>query len=81
MILLGLAVFLSSVVIDYAHAQYAYARDAGRRFAMANWGVLQWGAASVGFVAAVKVSIWLLPLEGLGLWVGSFVAGKPGRRG
>lgn len=80
MILLGLLVFASSAAIDYAHARYAYARDAHRRWSAANWSALQWCAASVGFVVAVKVSLWLLPAEALGLWVGTLVAVKPPMR-
>ncbi len=43
--------------------------------AAARWSVVQWAAASVGFVVAVRVSIWLLPFEGLGLWLGTMLGG------
>lgn len=81
MVLLGLAVFLSSAAIDFAHARYAYAREAGRRYRAANWSAVQWCASSVGFLVAVKVSIWLLPCEMAGLWAGTLLAVRPARQG
>jgi hypothetical protein len=72
--LLGLAVFLSSAALDYAHARYAAARDAGRRCGAAGWSVAQWMAATVGFAVAVKVSFWLLPCEAAGLAAGTWLA-------
>lgn len=74
---LAVLVFASAVVIDYAHARYARARDAGRRWPAVAWGTLQYGAASIGFVAAVTVSVWLLPFEAAGLALGTAIAVKP----
>lgn len=79
MILLGLAVFLSSAAIDFAHAKYAYAREAGLRWRAAAWSTAQWSASAIGFVVAIKVSFWLLPCEALGLAVGTLLAVKPAR--
>lgn len=74
--LLGLLVFASSAGIDYSHACYVRALTAGSRCRAANWSVGQWAAASVGFVIAVKISVWLLPFEGAGLFVGTLLAVK-----
>lgn len=79
MVLLGLLVFASSAAIDFAHAKYAYAREAGCRWCAAGWSIVQWSAASVGFVVAVRVSLWLLPAEALGLACGTLIAVKPTR--
>lgn len=43
--------------------------------AASRWSVVQWGAATVGFVVAVKVSIWFVPFEGLGLKLGTLLGG------
>lgn len=74
---LGLAVLVSSAAIDYAHARYVQALGAGRRHGAARWSVVQWAAASVGFVIAVKVSVWLLPFEAAGLYLGTLLAVRP----
>ncbi len=77
--MLGFAVlvFVSSALIDYSHACYVRALTAGSRCRAANWSVVQWAAASIGFVIAVKVSVWLLPFEAVGLAVGTLLAVKP----
>lgn len=75
---LALAVFWSAFVVDFAHARYAQRRDAGRRVAAACWGTFQWVGALGGFAAAVYVSPWYLPFEGVGVFVGILV-GTPGR--
>lgn len=66
-----LLTFASSAALDYAHARYL---DAARDFDPERaglWSVVQWAAAAVGFVAAVKVSLAVLPFEALGLYVGT----------
>lgn len=40
-----------------------------------RWSVLQWSAASVGFVVAVRISVWYLPFEGIGLLLGTLLGG------
>lgn len=42
----------------------------------ALWSVGQWSAASVGFVVAVKVSIWYLPFEAAGLAAGTLLGAR-----
>lgn len=73
-ILLAIAVFASAAMIDYAHARYARAVTGGRVHAAAIWSVAQWCAGTVGFVIAVRVTMWMLPLEAAGLYTGTFVA-------
>ncbi len=73
-VLIALVVFVTSAAVDYAHAQYARHRDAGRAVVSALWGVGQWAATSVGFVVAVRVSLWYLPCEAIGLATGTFIA-------
>ena len=75
----GLLVLVSSAAIDYSHACYVRALTAGSRCRAANWSVVQWAAASIGFVIAVKVSVWLLPFEAVGLFFGTLLAVKPHR--
>jgi hypothetical protein len=79
MILLAIAVFASAFLIDFAHARYALARDQGDRVRASLWSVAQWCSASVGFAVAVKVSLWYLPFEGAGLFLGTFVAMRSSR--
>lgn len=74
MVLLGLAVLVSSAGIDYSHARYVQALTSGARWRAAGWSVGQWGAGTVGFVVAIKVSLWLLPCEAAGLYLGTVLA-------
>lgn len=82
----GLAVLVTMTMaaVDYAHAGYSLAMIEHRKdprkdlrwwhrplHVAARWSVAQWGAAAVGFVVAVRVSMWLLPFEGLGLYLGT----------
>lgn len=75
MVALALLVFVASATISYcATRQDDALRPPVRRVAAANWGVLSWMGAIVGFVVAVKISMWVLIVEGLGLWLGTYVA-------
>lgn len=70
---LMLAVFCCACALDYAHVRYAEDRDQLRAHGAATWSVAQWVAATVGFVVAVRVSLWVLPAEALGLYVGTWI--------
>lgn len=80
----GLAVLVTLTMgaVDFAHARYALAMmrfrqgDARALHIAARWSVMQWGAASIGFIVSVKVSMWLLPFEGLGLYLGTVLGGR-----
>lgn len=87
---IGLAALVTATMaaVDFAHARYALAmvevrrlQDQGRAWrrelvAAAAWSVLQWGSASVAFVVTVKVSLWFLPFEALGLFAGTLIGGS-----
>ncbi len=82
--LLAVLVTLTMGAVDFAHARYALAMMRVRRgehqalHVAARWSVVQWGAASIGFIVSVKVSMWLLPFEGLGLYLGTMLGGRRG---
>lgn len=42
----------------------------------AVWSVLQWGAAGVAFAVTVKVSLWFMPFEAVGLFWGTIFGGS-----
>lgn len=76
----ALLVTATMATVDFAHAKYALAMFEHRRsgvsiHAAARWSVVQWSAASIGFVVAVKVSMWFLPFEAAGLYIGSVLGG------
>lgn len=81
---IGLAVLVTITMgaVDFAHARYAMAMmrfRSGDRKALhvaARWSVLQWGAAAIGFIVSVRISMWLLPFEGLGLYLGTWFGGR-----
>ncbi len=49
---------------------------AGDALKASLWSVGQWSAASVGFVVAVKVSMWYLPFEAAGLAIGTYLGAR-----
>lgn len=85
---LALAVTATMAAVDYATARYSLAmvevrhlqnecRPYTRSLLVASmWSVIQWGAACVAFVVNVKVSMWFLPFEALGLFVGTLIGGR-----
>lgn len=87
-VLIAIAVTATMAAVDVAHARYALAMIEVRRLqglrapwlrelARASaWSVIQWGAASVAFLVNVKVSMWYLPFEGLGLALGTLIGGS-----
>lgn len=77
-LLLGMMVMCSAGAVDFAHARYVRAITARprRRLAAAGWSAAQGAAASVGFVAAVTFSLWLIPFELAGLALGTYVGSR-----
>lgn len=71
---LCLLVFASSTLIDFAHARCVVAIGDAAAHRASRWSVLQWGGATVGFLVAVKVTLWALPFEAAGLYLGTFLA-------
>ncbi len=76
-ILCGLAVVLSTASVDYAHAKHIRALEARARHKAAQWSVAQWLASALGFILIVKVSVYLLPFEACGLYLGSWYGARP----
>jgi len=72
--LLCLAVFLSAILIDYAHPRCVVAIQAGAAHRAAGWSIVQWSGATVGFMIAVKVTFLVLPFEAAGLYAGTLIA-------
>lgn len=75
-ILIAIMVTATMTGVDFCLARYTRAMLEGRVLNAACWSVGQWGCATVGFVVAVKLSIWYLPFEGLGLFLGSWLGGR-----
>lgn len=73
-IALGLIVFASSFAIDLANTNFVQQVQNRNAFSAAMWSVVQWGASVVGFVIAIKISFWYLPIEALGLATGTYYA-------
>jgi hypothetical protein len=70
---LGILVFASAGIYDLCHARYVAALGDGARHRAARWSVGQWLAATIALVVAVRVTLWYLPLEAAGLYVGTLV--------
>lgn len=80
-VLLAILVTLTMGALDYCHARYTRAMMDGHTIAASFWSVGQWSAASVGFVVAVKVSMWYLPFEAIGLFVGTLLGARRVKQG
>lgn len=72
-VLIAFLVMITMAGVDYCHAQYTRSLISGHAFVTSLWSVAQWTCASVGFVVAVKISIYYLPFEALGLMVGTYL--------
>lgn len=78
-IFVGLAIVntVTMACVDYSHARYNHALAAARRgeagaeHRTGCWSVAAWIPATICFVVAVKVSLWMLPFEAVGLYLGS----------
>lgn len=75
-ILIAVLVTVTMAGVDYCHARYTRAMIAGHVHPAALWSVGQWSCASVGFVVAVKLSMWYLPMEAIGLYAGTVLGAK-----
>jgi sterol desaturase/sphingolipid hydroxylase (fatty acid hydroxylase superfamily) len=70
-VLAAVVAFSTMFVVDAAHFRYVAAVARRDRIRAARWSVLQGAASAVGFVLAVKVTVWLVLAELVGLWAGS----------
>lgn len=73
-ILLFITVFISAVLLDFCHARYIMAVESRAAGMAALWSSLQWCSGVVGFLVAVKVSLWALPAEAVGLALGTWLS-------
>lgn len=73
-ILLAILVFISAVGIDWCATRYVLAVGRGDAHIAALWSCGQWSAGTIGFIVVVKVSLWYLPLEAAGLYLGTRLA-------
>lgn len=74
MALLFILVFISSAGIDFANTRYVRAVGELAVNRAACWSLLQWAMSLIGFLFVIKVSLWLLIPEGLGLFFGSWIS-------
>jgi len=82
-IFIALLVTVAMAAVDFCQSQYTNAitrkmDDKPRPDTLKAmfWSVGQWGAATVGFVVAVKLSMWYLPFEAAGLALGTFLGAR-----
>lgn len=76
-VLIVLAVFFASALIDYLGVRFHRAREAGHRWNAANWSVAYGLVAAIAYVAVARTSPWLIVPECLGFWVGTVLAVTP----
>lgn len=72
--LLVLLSFASAAAIDFAEARYVREVGDRRGHEAGCWSTAIWALGSLGFIAAVKWSLWLMLPEGLGFYVGTRLA-------
>ena len=74
--LLAAVVFAATAAVDYLYARYtrALADERVTPHAKARWAVALGATSSIGFIVAVKVTLWTLPFEALGWYVGTYCA-------
>lgn len=75
-VLIAILVTASMAGVDFCHARYVREMMDGRVYHAGFWSVGQWSAASIGFVVAVKISMWYLPFEAVGLFLGTILGGR-----
>ena len=73
-VILAILVFFSAMGIDWANTKYVLSVSRGEATKAAFWSVLQWLSSLVGFLIAVKITLWLLPFEMAGLWLGTYLS-------
>ena len=72
-ILLALAMFVCAALIDFAYARQTIATTNGRALVSANWRALSYSLGCFGWLVAVKIGVWLLPFELVGLYMGTLL--------
>lgn len=79
---LGCAVFAVAALFDYADTQNKLAIEARDPHRAARWSVAMYLLGAVGVLSVIKVSLWFMVPECLGLYIGSVVgvSGAPKER-
>jgi len=72
-ILLAIAMFVCAALIDFAYARQTIATTKGRALVSANWRALSYSLGCFGWLVAVKIGVWLLPFELVGLYMGTLL--------
>lgn len=72
-VLLAIALFFSTLVVNYAHVRGTVATVERRSIAAANWGVIVYVLGMAGWAIALTCGWWLLSFEVVGLWVGTVI--------
>lgn len=72
-ILLAIALFSSTIVMNYAHVKCTIATTERKRIAAANWGLITYAIGIAGWAIALTQGWWLLAFEGAGFWVGTYI--------
>jgi hypothetical protein len=73
-LLLALFVFASAVGIDFCATKYVLSVGRADTRAAMVWSVGQWSCSLVGFLIAVKITLWYLPIEAAGLAFGTWLS-------
>ncbi len=73
-VVLAILVFTAALLIEFCATRYIQKVQEDARLSAVLWGLGQWTSATFIFVMAVKVSLWYLPLEALGIALGTWFA-------
>ena len=79
-LLLGLGVFLSATALDFAAARYNRAVRDDRLEIAARWTVVMCLLSTVGLLAVVDSSRWMVVPEAAGFYVGTRLSGFRSRQ-
>lgn len=72
--LLMLLVFVSAVAWDFAIANYNLALKDLKGHAAGLWSIAAYIVGAIGFVLAVKVTLWIMVPEAIGMYIGTRLA-------
>lgn len=78
-LIIALLVTVTMAGVDYCHAQYSLSmahrdehnKPAPKAVSASAWSVGQWSCATICLVVVVKLSLWYLPFEAVGLIIGT----------
>jgi hypothetical protein len=71
---IALAVFLAAATGDYLESFYVRRVADGNASSAARFAALMYGVSIIGFLAVVKVSLWLCIPEIVGVYIGTRIA-------